>query len=255
MKGTGVTIERRGSVQLIALDRPDKLNAVNAIMSRAVAEAIDELDTSDDLRVGVLTGVGDNFSTGMDLDAFARGENPNIKGRGFAGITASSPSKPLIGAAHGWALGGGFELLLACDLIVADSTAVFGFPEVKRSMVAAAGGALILPRRIPFAIAMEMLISGHTINATRAYELGLLNRLVPPGEAVAVAIDLASDIAANGPLAVAATKLIARATYDWSLPDAWEQQRRLVEPVHNSNDAREGAKAFVEKREPRWTGK
>jgi enoyl-CoA hydratase len=160
--------------------------------------------------VGVLTGAGGTFSAGMDLKAFLRGETPAIEGRGLCGITQTPPRKPLIAAVEGWALAGGFELLLACDLIVASETARFGVPEVKRSLVAAGGAALLLPRRVPFNLALEMLLTGEPLGAPRAAEIGLVNRLTLEGQALAGALELASTIAANGPLAVAATKAVAR---------------------------------------------
>ncbi|MFE9879291.1 crotonase/enoyl-CoA hydratase family protein [Streptomyces sp. NPDC005784] len=191
----------------------------------------------------------------MDLKAFLRGESPAIEGRGLAGITITPPKKPLIGAAEGWALAGGFELLLACDLVVAGDTARFGVPEVTRSLVAAAGGALLLPRRIPYAIAMEMLLTGDPITAQRGAEVGLVNRLVPEGKALEGALELAARVASAGPLAVAATKRIARSSADWTLAEGWEEQERIIAPVFVSEDAREGAAAFAEKRSPVWSGR
>lgn len=191
----------------------------------------------------------------MDLKAFLRGESPAIEGRGLAGITITPPKKPLIGAAEGWALAGGFELLLACDLVVAGETARFGVPEVTRSLVAAAGGALLLPRRIPYAVAMEMLLTGDPITAQRGAEVGLVNRLVPEGKALEGALELAARVASVSPLAVAATKRIARSSADWTLAEGWEEQERIIAPVFVSEDAREGAAAFAEKRSPVWSGR
>ncbi|WP_328445694.1 crotonase/enoyl-CoA hydratase family protein [Streptomyces sp. NBC_00386] len=250
-----VLVERRDGVQIITINRPQAKNALNLAVARAVADAVDELDASDDLRVGVLTGAGGTFSAGMDLKAFLRGESPAIEGRGLAGITVTPPKKPLIGAVEGWALAGGFELVLACDLVVAGDTARFGVPEVTRSLVAAAGGALLLPRRIPYAIAMEMLLTGDPITAQRGAEIGLVNRLVPEGKALEGALELAARVAAAGPLAVAATKRIARSSADWTLAEGWEEQERIIAPVFVSEDAREGATAFAEKRSPVWSGR
>ncbi|MFJ6836229.1 crotonase/enoyl-CoA hydratase family protein [Streptomyces sp. NPDC091209] len=250
-----VLVERRDGVQIITINRPQAKNALNLAVARGIAEAVDELDASDDLRVGVLTGAGGTFSAGMDLKAFLRGESPAIEGRGLAGITITPPKKPLIGAAEGWALAGGFELLLACDLVVAADTARFGVPEVTRSLVAAAGGALLLPRRIPYAIAMEMLLTGDPITAQRGAEVGLVNRLVPEGKALEGALELAARVASAGPLAVAATKRIARSSADWTLAEGWEEQERIIAPVFVSEDAREGAAAFAEKRSPVWSGR
>ncbi|MPY33253.1 crotonase/enoyl-CoA hydratase family protein [Streptomyces adustus] len=250
-----VLVERRDGVQIITINRPQAKNALNLAVARAVADAVDELDASDDLRVGVLTGAGGTFSAGMDLKAFLRGESPAIEGRGLAGITVTPPRKPLIAAVEGWALAGGFELMLACDLVVAAETARFGVPEVTRSLVAAAGGALLLPRRIPYAIAMEMLLTGDPISARRGVEVGLVNRLVPEGKALEGALELAARVAAAGPLAVAATKRIARSSADWTLAEGWEEQERIIAPVFASEDAREGATAFAQKRSPVWHGR
>lgn len=191
----------------------------------------------------------------MDLKAFLRGERPSIEGRGLCGITMTPPRKPLVAAVEGWALAGGFELLLACDLVVAARTARLGVPEVKRALVARAGAALQLPRRVPFAIALELLLTGEPIGAERAAEIGLVNRLTEEGGALDGALELAGTIAANGPLAVAATKRIARSTADWTLEEAWAKQSEITDPVFASEDAREGATAFKEKRTPVWKGR
>jgi enoyl-CoA hydratase len=250
-----VVVTRRDGVQIITINRPAARNALNYAVAQGVAAAVDELDGSDELRVGVLTGAGGTFSSGMDLKAFLAGERPSLPGRGLCGITQTPPHKPLIGAVEGWALAGGFELLLACDLVVAAQTAKFGVPEVKRSLIAAAGAAVHLPRRVPYAIAVELLLTGEHIAAARAYEVGLVNRVVPEGTALESAIGLAEVIAANGPLAVAATKQIARHTADWDLTNAWDEQAKLIAPVFASEDAQEGARAFAEKRAPVWKGR
>lgn len=250
-----VLVERRGAVQVITINRPEAKNALNAAVAKGVAAAVDELDASDELRVGVLTGAGGTFSSGMDLKAFLRGERPSIEGRGLCGISMTPPRKPLIAAVEGWALAGGFELLLACDLVVAARTARFGVPEVKRSLVAGGGAALLLPRRMPFAIALELLLTGEPFSAERAADVGLVNRLTDEGGALEGALELASTIAANGPLAVAATKQIARATSDWTIAEGWERQAEIIRPVFESEDAKEGARAFAEKRAPVWKGR
>ena len=249
-----VTVERRGHVQVITITRLEVRNALNGAAARALAAAADELDADGDLRVGVLTGAGGAFCTGMDLKAYLRGDKPNIEGRGFGGITITPPRKPLIAAVEGWALAGGFELMLACDLVVAGEGSKFGLPEVKRAMVAGGGAALLLPRRIPFTAAMELLLTGELIDAGRAAALGLVNRLVPDGEALDGALRLAEVIAANGPLAVAVTKQIARAQADWTVEEGWQRQAEMYKPVVESADAREGAAAFAEKRAPVWSG-
>lgn len=250
-----VLVQRRGAVQVITINRPSVKNALDAGVAAGVAAAVDELDESQELRVGVLTGAGDTFSAGMDLKAWLKGETPAIEGRGLCGISITPPRKPLIAAVEGWALAGGFELLLACDLVVAARTARLGVPEVKRSLVARAGAALQLPRKVPFALALELLLTGEPIDAVRAAEVGLVNRLTETGGALEGALELASVIAANGPLAVAATKQIARSTADWTLEEGWAKQFEIAEPVFRSQDAREGAAAFAEKRPPVWKGR
>jgi enoyl-CoA hydratase len=249
-----VTVERRGHVLVITITRPEVRNALNGAAARALATAADELDLDDDLRAGVLTGAGGAFCTGMDLKAYLRGDKPDIEGRGFGGITITPPRKPLIAAVEGWVLAGGFELMLACDLVVAGDGSQFGVPEVKRAMVAGGGAALLLPRRIPFTAAMELLLTGERIDAHRAAALGLVNRLVPDGTALGEALRLAGVIAANGPLAVTVTKQIARDQADWTVAEGWDRQAELYKPVFESRDAREGAAAFAEKRAPVWRG-
>jgi enoyl-CoA hydratase len=249
-----VLVERRGAVQVITINRPQARNALNLAVATGIRDAVDELDADDALRAGVLTGAGGTFSAGMDLKAFLTGERPSFPGRGLCGITQTPPRKPLIGAAEGWALAGGFELLLACDLVVAGASARFGVPEVKRSLVAGAGGALLLTQRIPRAIALEMLLTGDPVDATRAAAVGLVNRVVDDGQAAETAVELALRIAANGPLALMATKQIATHGGDWAGAEKWDQANALMTPVFASQDAQEGARAFAEKRSPVWKG-
>src|SRR6185369_13121833 len=182
--------------------------------AKLIAAALDELDSRDNLRIGILTGAGGNFCAGMDLKGFLRGERPSLPGRGFGGLTRKPPSKPLIAAVEGYALAGGFELVLACDLVVASETAQFGVPEVKRGLAATAGGLMRLPRQLPSRIALELALTGDMFPATRAYEYGLINRLVPAGESLAQARKLAQTIAANGPLSVAASKRVVVESQD-----------------------------------------
>lgn len=250
-----VLVERHGAVMVITINRPEAKNALNAGVAAGIVAAVDELDASDELWAGVLTGAGGTFSSGMDLKAWLRGESPAVPGRGLCGISETPPRKPLIAAAEGWALAGGFELLLACDLVVAGRGAKFGVPEVKRSLVARGGAALQLPRRVPFAIALELLLTGDPITAERAAEVGLVNRVTEQGGALAGALELATAIAANGPLAVAATKQIARSSADWTLAEGWGKQTEIAAPVFSSEDAKEGATAFAEKRAPVWKGR
>jgi enoyl-CoA hydratase len=250
-----VLIERRGAVQVIVINRPQARNALNGAVAAGIRDAADELDASDDLRAAVLTGAGGTFSSGMDLKAFLAGETPSFPGRGLCGITQTPPRKPVVAAVEGWALAGGFELLLACDLVVAAATARFGVPEVTRSLVAGAGGALLLAQRVPRALAMELLLTGDPVDAARAAEIGLVNRVVPEGTALDAAVALAERIAANGPLAVIATKQIAYRAADWPADQRWDQAAALQAPVFTSADAREGARAFAEKRPPVWQGR
>ena len=250
-----VQVEARDGVQVITMDRPEARNAINGALAQGVADAVDELEERDDLRVGVLTGAGGTFCSGMDLKAFLKGESPVVGDRGLAGITVRTPRKPMIAAVEGYAVAGGFELVLACDLAVAGRGAKLGVPEVKRALVAAGGAAMLLPRRIPQSVALEMLLTGDPITAERAEALGLVNRVVDDGGALDAALELAAAIAANGPLAVATTKQIARATFDWTTEQGWAEQDRLAGEVFGSQDAQEGATAFAEKRDPVWQGR
>jgi enoyl-CoA hydratase len=255
MSEPAVLTERRDGVLVITLNRPDARNAVNAELAEGVGAALDELDSDDELRVGVLTGAGKGFSSGMDLKAFVAGESPYVEGRGFAGITQRSSRKPLIAAIEGFAVAGGFEVALSCDLIVASKGARLGIPEVKRSLVAAAGALFRLPRRIPYHLAMELALTGDPIDAERGHQLGLVNRLAEPGGALDTALELAGDIVKNGPLALIASKEIVQGSRDWTEEESWEKQGPIAGPVMGSEDAREGAIAFAEKRDPVWKGR
>ena len=250
-----VLTERDGAILVITLNRPKARNAVNAALARGLAAAVEDLDGDPELAVGVLTGAGGSFCSGMDLKAFLQGELPVVEGRGFAGITITPPEKPVIAAVEGYALAGGCEIALACDLIVAARDAKFGLPETKRSLVAGAGGLLRLPQRIPRAIAMEYALTGEFFSAEDAGTWGLVNRLTDPGEALAGALELARKITECGPLAVRATKKIVRDGGDWPAEERWARQQEIMGPVMTSADAREGARAFAEKRAPVWTGK
>jgi enoyl-CoA hydratase len=251
---SAVLTERRDGVLLITLNRPDARNAVNGALAQGVAAALDNLDASDDVSVGVLTGAGKGFSSGMDLKAFAAGERPWAADRGFAGITQRAAEKPLIAAIEGFAVAGGFEIALSCDLIVAARDARIGIPEAKRGLVAAGGALIRLPKRIPYHVAMELALTGDPIGAERAHELGIVNRVTEPGGAVDAALELAAEIARNGPLALRASKKLVAAALDWDEAEAWEKQGEVTGPVFASQDAREGAVAFAEKRDPVWKG-
>jgi enoyl-CoA hydratase len=250
-----VLTERRGNVLLITLNRPHVRNAVDGAVAEGVAHALDELDSDEALSVGILTGAGGFFCAGMDLGAFVRGESPYYGDRGFAGIAQRASRKPLIAAIEGFAVAGGMEIALACDLIVAAKGAKLGIPEAKRSLLAAGGALLRLPRRMPYHVVMELALTGDTMPAERFHEHGVVNRLAAPGAAVETALELAAAIAKNGPLALAASKQILQEQFDWSTAEMWERQGAVSGPVFASEDAKEGASAFKEKREPVWRGR
>ena len=250
-----VLAETRGSVLLITLNRPEVRNAVNAALAAGVGGALDQLDADDSLSVGVLTGAGGFFSAGMDLGAFVKGESPWFGDRGFAGIAQRASRKPLIAAIEGFALAGGMEIALACDLIVAAKGAKLGIPEAKRSLVAAGGALVRLPRRMPYHAVMELALTGDAIPAERFHHFGVVNALAEPGGAVDVAMELAERLAKNGPLALAASKRILQEQFDWSNAEMWEKQGAISGPVFASEDAKEGANAFKEKREAVWKGR
>ena len=255
MSDEPVLTERRDGVLLITLNRPDARNAVNTALAEGLAAALDTLDADDELKVGVLTGAGKGFSAGMDLKAFVKGERPWVGDRGFAGIVQRSARKPLIAAVEGFAMAGGLEIALACDMVVASREARLAIPEVKRSLVAAAGALRRLPQRVPLNVALELALTGDPISAERGYDIGLVNRVTDPGGAVDGALELAAAIARNGPLALDATKEILTRQTDWDEEEFWREQGVLAEPVLRSEDAREGATAFAEKRDPVWKGR
>ncbi|RNL62431.1 enoyl-CoA hydratase [Nocardioides marmoriginsengisoli] len=253
--GDAVRVDARDGVLTITINRPEKRNAVNREVAESISAALDRLDADSSLRVGVLTGAGETFCAGLDLGAFARGEVARSATRGFAGIVEKPPTKPLIGAAEGWALGGGLEILLCCDLIVAAETARFGLPEVTRGLVARGGGAIRLTQRLPRSRALEMLLTGEPMTAEEAWRFGLVNKLAADGEALGTATELARLIAANAPLAVAASKRVALESPSWPVEDSFALQGAILEPVFSSEDAREGALAFQERRPARWSGR
>lgn len=255
MKIAEVTVIREDQTLVVTINRPQVRNAINRAAAVGIAAAMDQLDDDPELMIGILTGAGGTFSAGMDLKAFLQGERPEIDGRGLAGITETPPRKPLIAAVEGYALAGGCELVLACDLVVAAEGAVFGIPEVTRGLVAGSGGLIRLPQRIPRQIALEYALTGAHMSASVAHRWGLVNRLTPDGGALEGARQLAQAIAANGPLAVAMTKQIVAESPTWPLADVWDRQRDLVEGILATDDAREGAAAFAEKRPANWLGR
>jgi enoyl-CoA hydratase len=248
-------VERAGRVLVMTINRPEQRNAVDRALAVLLEAAMRRLDDDPELSVGVLTGSGGTFSAGMDLKAFLRGERPITDIGGFGGFARRPPRKPLVAAVEGWALAGGFEMVLACDLVVSGAGARFGLPEVKRGLVPRAGGAFRLPRRLPRAIALEMLFTGEPVPAPLLARHGLINEIVEDGQALAAALRLAERIGVNAPLALAACKDVAVASADWTDADAFEFQDEIFAPVFASADAREGAAAFVEKRSPVWSGR
>src|SRR5271163_3553248 len=250
-----VLVERANGVLTVTINRPGQKNAVDHEVAVKLGGALDTLDNDPSLSVGILTGAGGSFCAGMDLKAFQRGELPVLAGRGLAGLTRSIVSKPLIAAVEGWAVGGGFELALACDLIVAAEEARFGFPEVTRGLVASEGGLIRLPHSLPYHIALGMLLTGEPLQATVAQQYGLVNELTESGAALTAAQALAGRVATNAPLALAAVKAVIRAAQGLDDAAAFGRQDELIAGVTGSEDAREGAQAFAEKRPPVWRGR
>ncbi|WP_225725962.1 MULTISPECIES: crotonase/enoyl-CoA hydratase family protein [unclassified Nocardia] len=249
-----VLVQRRDAITVLTVNRPEVRNAVNLATAQAIERAVDEFEADAAARVLVFTGAGGTFSAGLDLVAASKGEMALTERRGPLGITAKPPAKPMISAVEGFALAGGFEMALAGDLIVAANNAQFGIPEVKRGLVAVGGGVLRLTQRLPRSTAAELALTGGRIGAERLYQLGLVNRLTEPGAALAGALELATQIAAAAPLAVAASKRIIDESPDWSVAEAFAKQGEIALPALFSKDAAEGALAFAQKREPKWQG-
>lgn len=247
--------ERRGHVEIVTINRPDARNAINRATAVALGEALDDCETDDDVWVVVLTAAGDKaFSAGMDLKAFAAGEFP-ITDKGFGGVTQRDFPKPLIAAANGSALAGGFEIMISCDMVIAADHAKFGIPEASRGLVAGAGGLIRLPKLVPLAVAYEMALTADPIDAQRAYELGLVNHVVPGDQVLDTAIALAERIAKNAPLAVRTSKDVMKKSREMSEKDSWVLNGEAFGMIGRSADALEGATAFAQKREPNWQGK
>jgi enoyl-CoA hydratase len=252
-----VEYEVRGRVALLTINRPEARNAVNGAVASGMEEAIDKLEADDDVWVGVLTGVGPVFSAGADLKAVADGTSAQMQTKrgGFAGIARRERTKPIIAAVQGAALAGGCEIVLSCDLVVASTAARFGIPEVKRSLVAAAGGLFRLPRALPKNVAMELALTGDPIDAQRAYELGFVNRIAEPDALIDTAMALADQIIANAPLAVRASRDIILRTQQADDETSWRITNEAFAAVASSEDFGEGPRAFIEKRAPQWKGR
>src|SRR5277367_2452417 len=247
--------ERRGHIEILTINRPEARNAINRATAIALGDALDDCERDDDVWVVVLTASGDKaFSAGMDLKAFAAGEFP-ITEKGFGGLTERDFPKPLIAAVNGSALAGGFEMMISCDMVVAADHAKFGIPEASRGLIAGAGGLIRLPKRVPLAVAYEMALTADPIDADRAYELGLVNRVVPSEDVLSTALALAERIAKNAPLAVRTSKDIMRQSLELTEEQSWTANNTAFGMIGQTSDAMEGAVAFAEKREPNWTGK
>ncbi len=246
-----ILLERRGRVLLITLNRPKAKNSVNAALADALVAATEQLDTDDELTIGILTGADGGFSSGMDLKAFASEGSP----ANFQTFLENGSKKPLIAAIEGFALAGGLEIALTCDLLVAAKGVKIGIPEVKRGLLAAGGGLFRLPARINYGTAMELALTGDPIMSERAAEIGLINHLAEPGKALDVALELAERIAINAPLSVAASKQVIQESLGRSEAESWKAQDKFVKTIFTSADAREGAIAFAEKRTPEWKGR
>lgn len=251
-----VKVDIQDQVLIITLNHPEARNAINHETALQLAAALDELDNNPEIVVGILTGANNTFCSGMDLKSFAKdGKRPYVGDRGFAGICERPPRKPLIAAIEGYALAGGLEIAMSCDMMIAAETAKFGVPETKCGIVPGSGGLLRLPARVPYVVAMELIITGDMFSAEQAANWGLINRVVPDGQALQGALDLASRIKENGPLAVQTAKKVIAESRDWSQQHMFDLQRPRIDHVFVSADAKEGATAFAEKRKPVWQGK
>lgn len=251
---SSVDLEVADRIAVVTINRPEARNTVDLSVTQGLVAALDEVESRNDISVGILTGAGGNFCAGMDLKAFLRGEVVRVPNRGFAGVTQFKSSKPWIAALEGYALAGGFEIALWADLIIATVDTKVGLPEVKRGLVANAGGLLRLPRQMPSRIAAELVLTGDMVPASQLQPYGIVNHIVAAGEALEEARRMAARIASNGPLAIAASKRVMQEGMDWSTSEMFDRQNEITLPVFSSADAREGAQAFAEKRTPVWRG-
>ena len=251
-----VSVDFTDGILIITINRPEARNAISYETAQQLSAAFDQMDAREDVKIGILTGAGGTFCSGMDLKDFAKTrKRSSVEGKGFGGLNEAPPKKPLIAAIEGYAVAGGFEMVLACDLIVAANNAKFGLPEVKRGLVASGGGLVRLPRQIPYHVAMEVLLTGDMLSVERAYQLGLVNVVADPGQALSEAMKLAARICENGPLAIRTVKEVVVKGLDFPAADMFKLQRPLTDHIFMSEDAREGATAFAEKRKPVWKGK
>ncbi|WP_077213193.1 crotonase/enoyl-CoA hydratase family protein [Bacillus dakarensis] len=253
-RGNLVLTEKRGKIFIITINRPEVKNACDGATGMQMCQAIDAFEEDENLFVAIITGAGGTFSAGADLKAAARGEDRSTPRGGF-GIMAKPPRKPIIAAIEGYAVAGGMELALSCDLIVAANNAKMGLPEVRHNLVAVGGGLFRLPKRMPYHLVMELALTADMLPAEHFHRFGVVNRLTEPGQALQTAIELAERLIVNGPTAQIATKEIIRHAYEWTEEEAWEKQKVIAQPALDSEDRKEGLKAFAEKRKPIWSGK